>query len=91
VEGSVGKEHVYMLVSSPTHIAPAKLVQYLKGRSSRLIQEEFPELKKRYWGQHLWARVARLIRALEAMANRFEGLPEALKDASTVNVHFKHP
>ena len=56
VEGSVGKEHVHMLISCPTHIAPAKIVQYLKGRSSRLIQEEFPELKKRYWGQHLWAR-----------------------------------
>jgi putative transposase len=56
VEGSVGKEHVHMLISCPTHIAPAKIVQYLKGRSSRLIQEEFSELKKRYWGQHLWAR-----------------------------------
>jgi putative transposase len=56
VEGSVGKEYVHMLISCPTHIAPAKIVQYLKGRSSRLIQEEFPELKKRYWGQHLWAR-----------------------------------
>lgn len=31
-------------------------MQYLKGRSSRLLQDEFPELKKRYWGQHLWAR-----------------------------------
>jgi putative transposase len=28
----------------------------LKGRSSRLIRDEFPELKKRYWGQHLRAR-----------------------------------
>ena len=56
VEGSVGREHVHMLISCPTHIAPAKIVQYLKGRSSRLIPEEFPELKKRYWGQHLWAR-----------------------------------
>jgi putative transposase len=56
VEGSVGKEHVHMLLSCPTHIAPAKIVQYLKGRSSRLIQDEFPELKKRHWGQHLWAR-----------------------------------
>jgi putative transposase len=45
-----------MLLSCPTHISPAKIVQYLKGRSSRLIQDEFPELKKRYWGQHLWAR-----------------------------------
>lgn len=37
-------------------LAPAKLVQYLKGRSSRMLQEEFPHLRKRYWGQHLWAR-----------------------------------
>jgi putative transposase len=45
-----------MLISCPTHIASAKIVQYLKGRSSGLIQDEFPELKKRYWGQPLWAR-----------------------------------
>ncbi|WP_396265796.1 transposase [Halobacillus shinanisalinarum] len=25
-------------------------------RSSRLLQDQFPELKKKYWGQHLWAR-----------------------------------
>jgi hypothetical protein len=30
--------------------------QYLKGRSSRRLQDEFGELRKRYWGQHLWAR-----------------------------------
>jgi hypothetical protein len=45
-----------MLVSVPPQLAPAKLVQYLKGRSSRLLQDEFPQLKRRYWGQHLWAR-----------------------------------
>ena len=56
IEGSIGKDHVHMLVSCPTNLAPSKIVQYLKGRSSRLIQDEFPELKKRYWGQHLWAR-----------------------------------
>jgi putative transposase len=28
----------------------------LKGRSSRLLQETFLELRKKYWGQHLWAR-----------------------------------
>ena len=55
VKGSVGKDHVHILVSCPTHLAPSKIIQYLKGRSSRLIQEEFPILKKRYWGQHLWA------------------------------------
>jgi putative transposase len=45
-----------MLLSCPPTYAPAKLVQFLKGRSSRLLQEEYRELKKRYWGQHLWAR-----------------------------------
>ena len=33
-----------------------KFVQKAKGRSSKKIQEEFPELRKRYWGRHLWAR-----------------------------------
>ena len=31
-------------------------MQHLKGRSSRLLQEQLPELQKRYWNQHLWAR-----------------------------------
>jgi len=56
VQGSIGKDHVHLLLSCPPSLAPSKMVQYLKGRSSHLIQEEFPELKKRYWGQHLWAR-----------------------------------
>ena len=37
--------------------APGEAAEgYIKGRSSRRLQEEFPELRKRYWGQHLWAR-----------------------------------
>jgi putative transposase len=56
VSGNVGKDHVHLLLSCPPSLAPSKTVQYLKGRSSRLLQEEFPELKKRYWGQHLWSR-----------------------------------
>jgi putative transposase len=56
ITGSVGHDHVYLLLSCSTDIAPSKIAQYLKGRSSRLLQESFPELKKRYWGQHLWAR-----------------------------------
>ena len=56
VRGAVSPDHIHMLVSSPPELAPAKLVQYLKGRSSRRLQDEFAELRKRYWGQHLWAR-----------------------------------
>ena len=56
MRGAVSPDHVHMLLSAPAHLAPAKLVQYIKGRSSRRMQDEFPELRKRYWGQHLWAR-----------------------------------
>ena len=56
VKGSVGRDHVHVLLSCPPSIAPAKIVQYLKGRTSRLLQEEYPQLKKRYWGRHLWSR-----------------------------------
>ena len=56
VRGAVSPGHIHMLASCPPELAPAKLVQYLKGRSSRKLQDEFPDLRKRYWGQHLWAR-----------------------------------
>jgi len=56
VQGSVGSDHVHLLLSCPPSLAPSKILQYLKGRSSRLLQEHFPELKKKYWGQHLWGR-----------------------------------
>jgi putative transposase len=55
IRGSVGRDHVHMLISCPPTLAPSKIMQYLKGRSSKMLQEEFPELKKRYWGQHLWS------------------------------------
>ena len=56
VGGSLCPDHVHILVSCPPSLSPSKLVQYIKGRSSRKLQEEFPSLRKRYWGQHLWAR-----------------------------------
>ena len=56
VRGSVAPDHVHVLVSAPPKLAASKLVQYLKGRSSRKLQEEFVHLKKRYWGQHLRTR-----------------------------------
>lgn len=56
LKGSVGKDHIHMLLSCPTTMAPSEIAQKLKGRTSRILQEEFPELRKRYWGQHMWGR-----------------------------------
>ena len=43
-------------MAAPPQLSPSKLVQFIKGRSSRLLQQEFSTLRKRYWGQHLRAR-----------------------------------
>ena len=46
----------YSLVSAPSWLSPAKMAQLLKGKSSYRLQREFPHLRKKYWGQHLWSR-----------------------------------
>tara|TARA_B100000315_G_C14239138_1_gene434525 strand:- start:110 stop:556 length:447 start_codon:yes stop_codon:yes gene_type:complete len=56
IRGSLAPDHVHILVASPPSLSASKLIQYIKGRSSRKLQQEFPELRRRYWGQHLWAR-----------------------------------
>lgn len=56
VRGAVSPDHIHLLLSAPPILSPAKLAQYIKGRSSRHLQAEFVELPKQYWGQHMWAR-----------------------------------
>ena len=56
LKGVVGKDHVHMHIEYPPKRSASEIVKQLKGRSSRLLQKEFPHLKKRYWGQRFWAR-----------------------------------
>ena len=56
VTGNMSPDHVHLLVSVPPSISISKLVQYIKGKSSRKVLMEFEHLRKRYWGQHIWAR-----------------------------------
>lgn len=55
IKGSIGKEHIHILVSCPPSLSVSKLVQQLKGKTSKVMLGEYKELKKRYWGHHLWA------------------------------------
>ncbi len=55
INGSIGKEHVHLLVSIPPSLSVSKIVQQLKGKTSRVLLNEYRDLKKRYWGQHLWS------------------------------------
>lgn len=45
-----------MLIGIAPQISVSRAVQYLKGKSSHKLLSEFAQLRKRYWGQHLWAR-----------------------------------
>ena len=54
LKGVVSKDHVHLHVSYPPKVSVSDLVKRLKGRSARLMLDEFAELKRRYWGQHLW-------------------------------------
>ncbi len=55
-KGVLSTDHVHMFVSVPPHVPISKVMQRVKGRSSYKIQREYPELRKRYWGQRFWAR-----------------------------------
>ena len=55
-EGSgISGSRAYAAVGATGSVA-GETGEYIKGRSSRLLQAEFSELRKRYWGQHMWAR-----------------------------------
>ncbi len=56
LKGHISRDHVHIMVSVPPHISVSKLVQSVKGRTSRKLLEEYRSLKKAFWGQHLWAR-----------------------------------
>ncbi len=55
LKGVVSKDHVHMHLEYRPSQDVSSLVKKLKGRSSRKLQQEFPELKKKYWGRHFWA------------------------------------
>jgi putative transposase len=56
VQGAVSKDHVHVLLSCPPNLSPSKIMQYIKGKSSRKLLMEFKHLHKTFWGRHLWAR-----------------------------------
>ncbi|ALG75566.1 transposase [Azospirillum thiophilum] len=49
-------DHVHLLIEYPPTVQLSRLVNSLKGVSSRrLRQQNFPEVKRRLWGDHLWS------------------------------------
>lgn len=55
IECNGEKDYVYLLVEPLPQTTPSRLVNSLKGVSSRFLRQEFPELEKYYWKGGLWS------------------------------------
>jgi putative transposase len=56
VSGVLSSDHVHMPVSIPPKLNVSEVVRRAKGRSSRKIQQEFPDIRRRCWACRFWAR-----------------------------------
>ena len=56
LKGHIRPDHVHLLLSVPPNMAPSKVMQAIKGKSSHHLQRDFRSLRKAFWGRHLWAR-----------------------------------
>ena len=56
ITGKVSVDHVHMFISYRPTQNISKIMQWLKGISSRILLSEFAHLRKQFWGRHLWAR-----------------------------------
>jgi REP-associated tyrosine transposase len=56
VSGKVARDHVHLFISYRANQQVSQIMQWLKGISSRVLLQEYPVLRKKFWGRHLWAR-----------------------------------
>jgi len=56
LRGHVSKDHIHLFISAPPQLSVSKIVQYLKGKTSRKLLQEDAYLRKKFWGNHLWGR-----------------------------------
>lgn len=56
ISGKVSADHIHMFIGYRPTQNVSKIVQWLKGISSRMLLLEFKHLQKQFWGRHLWAR-----------------------------------
>ncbi|MGZ9156683.1 MAG: IS200/IS605 family transposase [Candidatus Binatia bacterium] len=56
ISGKVARDHVHVFLSYRPNQDVSQIMQWLKGISSRVLFQEFPHLRKRFWGRHFWAR-----------------------------------
>ena len=56
IELNVKKDYVHLVASIPPKYAVSQFMGYLKGKLALKLFDKYAQLRKRYWGQHLWSR-----------------------------------
>ena len=56
LQGKIQSDHVHLYISVPPMYSPSEVMKKLKGKSAERLWKRFPELRRKYWGQHVWAR-----------------------------------
>lgn len=56
IEAEACPDHIHMLLEIPPKIAVSRFMGYLKGKSTTMIYEEFPELKYKYRNREFWCK-----------------------------------
>jgi REP-associated tyrosine transposase len=51
VQGHIRPEHVHLLLSVPPNLAPSRVMQAIKGKTSNQLLREFRALNKEFWGR----------------------------------------
>src|SRR3989339_1186299 len=55
MELSIQPDHIHLLLSAKPRYSPSEIMRLIKGGSSRIIRQEFPELQEFLWGDSFWA------------------------------------
>jgi len=56
LQGHVRPDHVHLLLSAPPHLAPSRVMQAIKGKTSHHLLQDYRRLRATFWGRHLWGR-----------------------------------
>lgn len=56
IKGHISKDHLHLFISMPPQVSVSKIAQYLKGKTSRKLLQEYQPLRRQFWGQHVWSR-----------------------------------
>ena len=56
LEVNVQADHVHLVVSIPPKYAVSNFVGYLKGKLAIKLLSQYEQVKRKYWGRHMWSR-----------------------------------